>query len=77
MRTPANAGVQQAIPDSRFSSPILWLLTFLLSDLLTSLTSQFEKSLSDLRALPNLLFCLGTCAQAGQQGDCRISPLYA
>ena len=56
---PAMAGVLKAIPDSRFfPSLILRPLTFLLSDLLTSLTSQFEKSLPDLRALPDLQFCM-------------------
>ena len=43
-------------PTADFPSPILWALTILLSDLLTSLTSQFEKSLPDLRALPNPSF---------------------
>ena len=41
-----------------FSSPILRVLTFVLSDLLTSLTSQLEKSLPDLRALPILPFSM-------------------
>ncbi|CAJ35735.1 hypothetical protein RCIA11 [Methanocella arvoryzae MRE50] len=45
-------------PTAGFPSPILRALTFLLSDLQTSLTSQFEKSLPDLRALPNLTFSM-------------------
>ena len=49
---------KRRFPTSGFPSPFLRLLTFLLSDLQTSLTSQFEKSLPDLRALPNLPFSM-------------------
>ncbi len=51
-----------------FPSPILRALTFLLSDLLTSLTSQFEKRLPDLRALPNLPFSMIRVRKQDRQG---------